>query len=90
MRSGGFLGLYWYFRIQRDKKRDTLCYSSSSIKYYLYSSEVMIKSLGHRRDALLQAIYRCGILLSFVCDVTPMPHNGCRPPKKRHVVIKKK
>ncbi|CAL9780837.1 unnamed protein product, partial [Musa acuminata subsp. burmannicoides] len=53
-------------------------------------SEVMIKSFGHRRDAVLQAIYRSGILLSFVCDVTPMPHNGCRPPKKRHVVIIKK
>ncbi|CAL9068031.1 unnamed protein product, partial [Musa banksii] len=36
-----------------------------------------------RRDAVLQAIYKSGILLSFVCDVTPMPHNGCRPPKKK-------
>ncbi|CAL9130558.1 unnamed protein product, partial [Musa acuminata var. zebrina] len=79
-----------YFRIQRDKKRDTLCYSSSSIKCYLYryamSRSYDKKSWSpKRRDAVLQAIYKSGILLSFVCDVTPMPHNGCRPPKKRHV-----
>nr|YP_009556293.1 ribosomal protein S11 [Simmondsia chinensis]QBC70142.1 ribosomal protein S11 [Simmondsia chinensis]QBC72628.1 ribosomal protein S11 [Simmondsia chinensis] len=48
-------------------------------------AEVMIKGPGLGRDAALRAIRRSGILLSFVRDVTPMPHNGCRPPKKRHV-----
>ncbi|MCL7045420.1 hypothetical protein MKW94_014061 [Papaver nudicaule] len=47
--------------------------------------EVMIKGPGLGRDAALRAIRRSGILLSFVRDVTPMPHNGCRPPKKRRV-----
>ncbi|KAK8370046.1 hypothetical protein V6Z11_A01G150800 [Gossypium hirsutum] len=42
-------------------------------------------SPGLGRDATLRAIRRSGILLSFVRDVTPMPHNGCRPPKKRRV-----
>ena len=48
-------------------------------------AEVVIKGPGLGRDAALRAIRRSGMLLSFVRDVTPMPHNGCRPPKKRRV-----
>nr|YP_009491479.1 ribosomal protein S11 [Diphylleia cymosa]AWH99831.1 ribosomal protein S11 [Diphylleia cymosa] len=48
-------------------------------------AEVRIKGPGLGRDAALRAIRRSGILLSFVRDVTPMPHNGCRPPKKRRI-----
>ncbi|XP_042751754.2 30S ribosomal protein S11, chloroplastic-like [Lactuca sativa] len=48
-------------------------------------AEVMIKGPSLGRDATLRAIRRSGILLTFVRDVTPMPHNGCRPPKKRRV-----
>nr|AKG27063.1 ribosomal protein S11 [Catharanthus roseus] len=45
----------------------------------------MIKGPGLGRDAPLRAIRRSGILLTFVRDATPMPHNGCTPPKKRRV-----
>nr|YP_010424829.1 ribosomal protein S11 [Galeola lindleyana]USH94234.1 ribosomal protein S11 [Galeola lindleyana] len=48
-------------------------------------AEVMIKGTGPGRDAALRAIRRNEIILSFVRDVTPMPHNGCRPPKRRRV-----
>ena len=48
-------------------------------------AEVMIKGPGPGRDAALGAIRRSGIRLTFVRDVTPMPHNGCRPPKKRRI-----
>jgi len=48
-------------------------------------AEVMMKGPGLGRDAALRAIRRSGIFLSFIRDVTPMPHNGCRPPKKRRV-----
>nr|QXV93422.1 ribosomal protein S11 [Anthoshorea roxburghii] len=48
-------------------------------------AEVRIKGPGLGRDAALRAIRRSGILLNFVRDITPMPHNGCRPPKKRRV-----
>eukprot|EP00257_Ricinus_communis_P016769 XP_015575031.1 uncharacterized protein LOC8284585 [Ricinus communis] len=51
----------------------------------MQQAEVMIKGPGLRQDAALRVIRRSGILLSFVRDVTPMPHNGCRPPKKRRV-----
>nr|YP_010689806.1 ribosomal protein S11 [Ceratostigma ulicinum]WBR75431.1 ribosomal protein S11 [Ceratostigma ulicinum]WBR75515.1 ribosomal protein S11 [Ceratostigma ulicinum] len=48
-------------------------------------AEVRIKGPGLGRDGALRAIRRSGILVRFVRDVTPMPHNGCRPPKKRRV-----
>ncbi|KAI9156552.1 hypothetical protein LWI28_008481 [Acer negundo] len=50
-------------------------------------AEVMIQGPGLGRDAVLCAIHRSGILLSFVRDVTPMPHNGCRPPKLQKPVL---
>nr|YP_009262460.1 ribosomal protein S11 [Oenothera villaricae]ANI87037.1 ribosomal protein S11 [Oenothera villaricae]ANI87124.1 ribosomal protein S11 [Oenothera picensis subsp. picensis] len=48
-------------------------------------AEVRIKGPGLGRDAALRAIRRSGIRLSCIRDVTPLPHNGCRPPKKRRV-----
>nr|YP_009422253.1 ribosomal protein S11 [Siphocampylus krauseanus]AQS80594.1 ribosomal protein S11 [Siphocampylus krauseanus] len=48
-------------------------------------AEVLIKGPGIGRDAALRAISKSGIRLTFVRDVTPLPHNGCRPPKKRRV-----
>nr|YP_009239321.1 ribosomal protein S11 [Monotropa hypopitys]AMM04608.1 ribosomal protein S11 [Monotropa hypopitys]ANP26261.1 ribosomal protein S11 [Monotropa hypopitys] len=48
-------------------------------------AEVMIKGPGRGRDAALRTIGRSGIRLTRVRDVTPIPHNGCRPPKKRRV-----
>jgi len=48
-------------------------------------AEVMISGPGPGRDTTLRAIRRSGVILNFVHDVTPMPHNGCRPPKKRRV-----
>lgn len=51
----------------------------------LKQAEVMVSGPGPGRDTALRAIRRSGIILSFVRDVTPMPHNGCRPPGKRRV-----
>nr|WKF50026.1 ribosomal protein S11 [Iris serotina] len=51
----------------------------------MHEAEIMVKGPGLGRDAALRAILRSGILLSVIRDVTPMPHNGCRPPKKRRV-----
>nr|YP_009340000.1 ribosomal protein S11 [Lobelia laxiflora]APQ39482.1 ribosomal protein S11 [Lobelia laxiflora] len=48
-------------------------------------AEVLIKGAGIGRDAALRAIFTSGIRLTFVRDITPLPHNGCRPPKKRRV-----
>jgi small subunit ribosomal protein S11 len=46
--------------------------------------EVMISGPSPGIDTL-RAIQRSGVILKFLHDVTPMPHNGCRPPKKRRV-----
>nr|YP_009434987.1 ribosomal protein S11 [Lobelia holstii]ATG24988.1 ribosomal protein S11 [Lobelia holstii] len=46
---------------------------------------VLIKGPGLGRDAALRAIQKSGIRVTLVRDVTPLPHNGCRPPKKRRV-----
>nr|YP_009166719.1 ribosomal protein S11 [Tanaecium tetragonolobum]ALB78287.1 ribosomal protein S11 [Tanaecium tetragonolobum] len=55
------------------------------IRQGMQRAGVMIKGPGRGRNAALQAIRRSGIRLTFVRDVTPMPHNGCRAPKKRRV-----
>lgn len=51
----------------------------------MQQAEVLIKGPGPGRNAALRAICQSGILFSFIRDVTPMPHNGCRPPKRRRV-----
>nr|QVX28240.1 ribosomal protein S11 [Pseudotaxus chienii] len=51
----------------------------------LQQAEVLISGPGPGRDTALRAIVQSGVLLSYVRDITPMPHNGCRPPKKRRV-----
>nr|YP_009548437.1 ribosomal protein S11 [Pityrogramma trifoliata]AYW15258.1 ribosomal protein S11 [Pityrogramma trifoliata] len=51
----------------------------------LKQAEVMTSGPGPGRDTALRAIRRSGVILSFVRDVTPMPYNGCRPPRKRRV-----
>ena len=56
-----------------------------AMKQGMQRAEVMVKGPGVGRDAALRAIRQSGIVLSFIRDVTPMPHNGCRPPKKRKV-----
>ena len=58
---------------------------STVIDQGMYRAEVRIKGPGLGRDGALRAIRRSGIRLSFLRDVTPMPHNGCRPPQKRRV-----
>ena len=47
--------------------------------------EVYVKGPGSGREAAIRAIDGAGIRVSKIKDVTPMPHNGCRPPKRRRV-----
>ena len=46
---------------------------------------VYVKGPGNGREAAIRAIYNVGITVSEIIDVTPLPHNGCRPPKRRRV-----
>lgn len=51
----------------------------------LRSVEVYIKGPGAGRDAALRALKSAGLSITMIADVTPMPHNGVRPKKKRRV-----
>ncbi len=47
--------------------------------------EVIVKGPGPGREAAIRAIQASGITVKAISDITPVPHNGCRPPKKRRV-----
>lgn len=47
--------------------------------------EVNLQGPGNGRDSIVRAFQSSGITVSVLRDVTPLPHNGCRPPKKRRV-----
>jgi len=49
------------------------------------SVEVYVKGPGSGREAAIRAIQTSGLQISMIKDVTPVPHNGCRPPKRRRV-----
>jgi len=47
--------------------------------------EIRVKGPGSGRESAISAIQQAGLRISSIEDVTPLPHNGCRPPKKRRV-----
>lgn len=51
----------------------------------LQEVDVFVKGPGPGREAAIRAIQASGIRVRSISDVTPVPHNGCRPPKKRRV-----
>ena len=53
--------------------------------YSLKSVEVYVKGPGQGREAAIRALQTAGLEVVMIKDVTPIPHNGCRPPKRRRV-----
>ena len=53
--------------------------------YGLKNLDVEVKGPGPGRESAVRALNSCGYKISNITDVTPIPHNGCRPPKKRRV-----
>ena len=49
------------------------------------SLEVFVRGPGSGRESALRALQSVGFTITFIKDVTPIPHNGCRPPKRRRV-----
>ena len=47
--------------------------------------EVLVKGPGSGRESALRALQSVGLTVTAIKDVTPVPHNGCRPPKRRRV-----
>ena len=59
--------------------------AKAALIHGLKSVEVMVKGPGSGREAAIRALQACGIEVTSIRDVTPVPHNGCRPPKRRRV-----
>ena len=47
--------------------------------------KAFVKGPGNGRESAIRACHSCGIAVTEIVDVTPLPHNGCRPPKRRRV-----
>jgi len=56
-----------------------------ALEYGMKNLEVMVKGPGPGRDSAVRGLNSAGFKITAISDVTPIPHNGCRPPKKRRV-----
>ena len=56
-----------------------------AMEHGMKSAGVVIKGPGAGRESALRAIQNAGLKVTMITDVTPIPHNGCRPPKRRRV-----
>ena len=59
--------------------------AKAAIDQGMRSADVFVKGPGAGREAAIRALQAAGIEVSSIKDVTPIPHNGCRPPKRRRV-----
>ena len=57
----------------------------AALEYGLKNLEVRVKGPGPGRESSVRALNACGYKITNIIDVTPIPHNGCRPPKRRRV-----
>jgi small subunit ribosomal protein S11 len=56
-----------------------------AMEHGLRQVEVFVKGPGSGREAAIRSLQSSGLYITSIMDVTPIPHNGCRPPKKRRV-----
>ena len=59
--------------------------AKAAIEHGLKSVEVYVKGPGSGREAAIRALQSAGLEVNMIKDVTPIPHNGCRPPKRRRI-----
>lgn len=59
--------------------------SKEAFEYGLRKVKVFVKGPGQGRESAIRSIHNAGITVTEIVDVTPIPHNGCRPPKRRRV-----
>ena len=59
--------------------------AKAAMEHGLKSIEVYVKGPGSGREAAIRALQSAGLEVNMIKDVTPIPHNGCRPPKRRRV-----
>ena len=59
--------------------------AKAAMEHGLKRTEVFVKGPGAGREAAIRALQAAGLEVESIKDVTPIPHNGCRPPKRRRV-----
>ena len=59
--------------------------AKKAMEHGMKEVEVYIKGPGSGRESAIRALQAAGLAISIIKDVTPIPHNGCRPPKRRRV-----
>ena len=59
--------------------------AKAAMEHGLKSGEVYVKGPGAGREAAIRSLQAAGLEVTLIKDVTPIPHNGCRPPKRRRV-----
>ncbi|MCY4171861.1 MAG: 30S ribosomal protein S11 [Bacteroidetes bacterium] len=59
--------------------------ATEAVNLGLKRVDVFVKGPGSGRESAIRALNTCGLDISTIRDVTPIPHNGCRPPKRRRV-----
>ncbi|MBR5528212.1 MAG: 30S ribosomal protein S11 [Clostridia bacterium] len=59
--------------------------AKAATEHGLKSVEVYVKGPGQGRESAIRALETAGLSVTMIKDVTPIPHNGCRPPKRRRV-----
>ncbi len=59
--------------------------AKKAMEYGMRTIDVYVKGPGAGREAALRALQAAGFRINLIKDVTPIPHNGCRPPKRRRV-----
>lgn len=59
--------------------------AKAAMEHGMKSVEVYVKGPGSGREAAIRALQAAGLEINMIKDVTPIPHNGCRPPKRRRV-----
>ena len=59
--------------------------AKAAMEHGLRTVEVFVKCPGSGREAAIRALQSAGLDITLIKDVTPIPHNGCRPPKRRRV-----
>lgn len=59
--------------------------TKAAMEHGLKTVEVYVKGPGSGREAAIRALAQAGLEITMIKDVTPIPHNGCRPPKRRRV-----
>ena len=59
--------------------------AKAAMEHGMKTVEVFVKGPGQGREAAIRALQTAGLTVTMIKDVTPIPHNGCRPPKRRRV-----